>query len=50
MLEEEPFKSQVGKETIGGGLAQFVLRVGPVVELPQPKSPRRPLSSFVRFG
>lgn len=48
MLEEEPWRSEVAGQLGLGGTPQFVLRVGYVDDYPDPVSPRRPVSWFVR--
>ena len=48
MLEEEPWRGELAGPLGLTGVPQFVLRVGYVDDYPDPVSPRRPVSWFVR--
>lgn len=50
VLEEEPWRSTVGRELGLDGAPQLVLRVGYVDRYPEPASWRRPVSAFARLG
>ncbi|UCC47374.1 MAG: hypothetical protein JSV41_07635 [Gemmatimonadota bacterium] len=48
MLEEEPWRGELADQLELTGMPQFILRVGYVDDYPDPVSPRRPVSWFVR--
>ncbi|HSF19353.1 MAG TPA: nitroreductase [Vicinamibacteria bacterium] len=47
MLEEAPFRDQIGRELGVTGHVQFILRVGYIARYPDPVSLRRRVSSFL---
>ncbi len=48
MLEEDPWRGELAAQLGLTGVPQFVLRLGYVDDYPDPVTPRRPVSWFVR--